>query len=300
MYFFSEIFIQFSALNYTREAGVRDLERKLGGLCRSIAVKIAESEAEKSSSKSSVKNMKLQDDERQLANLTSNPPNMPMVLDENSIEEILGHPLYEKAPHKRLGHPGVAVGLAWTSVGGEVLVVEATKMRGNGELVLTGQLGEVMKESATLALSWIRSNAVELGLKSEQSLLENVDVHIHFPEGAIGKDGPSAGITITTALVSLFTEKCVLPDLAMTGEITLRGIVLPVGGIKEKIIAAHRSGFLKVLIPSKNAKDLKELPKHIKDSLDITLVSCLEEVLENAFEHTFEDLAKKLDTLSKL
>ena len=126
--------------------------------------------------------MKVQKDERQLANLTSNPPNMPMVLDENSIEEILGHPLFEKAPHKRLGHPGVAVGLAWTSVGGEVLVVEATKMRGNGDLVLTGQLGEVMKESATLALSWIRSNATDLGLP-DQNLLENVDVHVHFPEG---------------------------------------------------------------------------------------------------------------------
>ena len=154
--------------------------------------------------------MKLQNEERQLANLTSNPPNMPIVLDENAIEEILGHPIFEKAPHKRLGQPGVAVGLAWTSVGGEVMIVEATKMRGNGELVLTGQLGDVMKESATLGLSWIRSNAAELGIKSDVNLLENVDVHIHFPEGAIGKDGPSAGVTITTALVSLFTEKCAL------------------------------------------------------------------------------------------
>merc|ERR1719270_2292324 len=194
----------------------------------------------------------------------------------------------------------MAVGLAWTSVGGEVLIVEATKMIGDGELVLTGQLGDVMKESATLALSWIRSNSKKLRIDSDAraSLMNNVDVHIHFPEGAISKDGPSAGVTITTALVSLFTEKTAIQDLAMTGEITLRGLVLPVGGIKEKVIAAFRSGFQKVLIPAQNKKDLRNLPAHVREGLDIIPVKTIEEVIEHSFEETFDELA--IDTLSKL
>merc|ERR1719270_1916585 len=192
----------------------------------------------------------------------------------------------------------MAVGLAWTSVGGEVLIAEATKMIGDGELVLTGQLGDVMKESATLALSWIRSNSKKLRIDSAASLMNNVDVHIHFPEGAISKDGPSAGVTITTALVSLFTEKTAIQDLAMTGEITLRGLVLPVGGIKEKVIAAFRSGFQKVLIPAQNKKDLKNLPAHVREGLDIIPVKTIEEVIEHSFEETFDELA--IDTLSKL
>jgi len=298
--------LKFIISNYTREAGVRELERKFGALCRAVAVRVAEKEKGSNGTESStVTNMRMREDDREKATISSQPPMMPIVLDEAAIEDILGHPIYERSQTSGLGQIGVAVGLAWTSVGGEVMVVEAIKMmkRGEkGELVLTGQLGDVMKESANLALSWIRSNAKKLRIDSDASLMNNVDVHIHFPEGAISKDGPSAGVTITTALVSLFTEKTAIQELAMTGEITLRGLVLPVGGIKEKVIAAYRSGFRKVLIPYQNKKDLRNLPGHVREGLDIIPVKTIEEVIEHSFEETlmanFDELA--LDTLSKL
>lgn len=172
-----------------------------------------------------------------------------------------------------------------------MMVIEASKMPTiggtAGKLVLTGQLGDVMKESATLALSWIRSNAKKLDIH----FLNDNDIHIHFPEGAISKDGPSAGITITTALVSLLIEKPVAQDLAMTGEVTLRGLVLPVGGIKEKLIAAYRANFNKVLIPSGNKKDIKGLPDHVKNGLEICCVANIEQVLEHAFiDSSFDEL----------
>merc|ERR1712156_810119 len=295
--------MKFIISNYTLEAGVRELERKFGVICRAVAVRVAEKEKETTGSTESncVTNMRMQDEDREKATISSQPPMMPIVLDEAAIEDILGHPIYERTLNTGLpGQIGMAVGLAWTSVGGEVLIVEATKMIGDGELVLTGQLGDVMKESATLALSWIRSNSKKLRIDSDarSSLMNNVDVHIHFPEGAISKDGPSAGVTITTALVSLFTEKPTVKDLAMTGEITLRGLVLPVGGIKEKVIAAFRSGIRKVLIPSQNKKDLRDLPLHVKEGLDIILVKNIDEVIEHSFEDTFDELS--IDTLSKL
>jgi len=295
--------MKFIISNYTLEAGVRELERKFGAICRAVAVRVAEKEKETTGSTESncVTNMRMQDEDREKATISSQPPMMPIVLDEAAIEDILGHPIYERTLNTGLpGQIGMAVGLAWTSVGGEVLIVEATKMIGDGELVLTGQLGDVMKESATLALSWIRSNSKKLRIDSDarSSLMNNVDVHIHFPEGAISKDGPSAGVTITTALVSLFTEKPTVKDLAMTGEITLRGLVLPVGGIKEKVIAAFRSGIRKVLIPSQNKKDLRDLPLHVKEGLDIILVKNIDEVIEHSFEDTFDELS--IDTLSKL
>jgi len=294
--------LKFLISGYTLEAGVRDLERKLGALCRAIAVKMAEEDKSSNddSKSSAISNMKIKPEDHDKAMISSNPPRMPMVLDAIAVQEILGHPLFENTTNARLGQSGVAVGLAWTTVGGQVMVVEATKMKGEGDLVLTGQLGDVMKESATLALSWIRSNSKKLGLQYDSNLMDKTDIHVHFPKGSISKDGPSAGVTITTALVSLLIDKTIVPDLAMTGEITLRGVVLPVGGIKEKMIAAYRSGYKKVILPAMNKKDLRDLPKHVKDSMEFFLVSTIEEVCEHAFDFTFDDLAVKIDNLSKL
>merc|ERR1719277_2864398 len=160
------------------------------------------------------------------------------------------------------------------------MFVEATRMPGKGRLTLTGQLGDVMKESANLALNWVRANAKKLGLDSSQPLLHDSDVHVHFPAGAVGKDGPSAGVTIASVLTSLFTGRLVRSDTAMTGEVTLRGLVLPVGGIKEKVLAAHRAGLARVLLPHRNRKDLHEIPDNIKKDLSFVFVRRLEEVLD--------------------
>jgi ATP-dependent Lon protease len=177
--------------------------------------------------------------------------------------------------------PGVALGLSWTAAGGETLYIEATQMFGKKGLSLTGQLGDVMKESAQTALSWVRAHARQLGI--EDTFFERVDLHLHVPEGAIPKDGPSAGITLTTALVSLLTGRPVRPRVAMTGEMTLSGRVLPVGGIKEKVLAAHRLGVKEVVLPKRNEKAVKEdLPEKVRNDLKIHLVSSIEEVLELA------------------
>jgi ATP-dependent Lon protease len=184
----------------------------------------------------------------------------------------------------------VSTGLAWTAAGGDLLFIEATRMGGKGSLILTGQLGDVMKESAQAAMSWIRSKAVDLGIAktAEEHFLDKSDLHIHFPAGAIPKDGPSAGVTITTAIVSLLLGRNVRADTAMSGEITLRGHVLPVGGIKEKVLAAHRGGIRRVILPARNEKDLQDIPKNVREEMEFIFAKTVDTVLENALEGGFQ------------
>jgi ATP-dependent Lon protease len=201
------------------------------------------------------------------------------------VEEFLGAPYFmrDEEMTERTQAPGVATGLSWTAAGGEVLYIEASQMFGKKGLTLTGQLGDVMKESAQTALSWVRAHARQLGI--EDSFFERVDLHLHVPEGAIPKDGPSAGVTLVTAIVSLLTGRPVRPRVAMTGEVTLSGRVLPVGGIKEKVLAAHRLGVKEVLLPKRNEKAVKEdIPENVSRDLKIRLVSSIEEVLEAALQ----------------
>lgn len=292
---------------YTKEAGVRNLERTIAAVCRAVAVRVAEAlssgqqnknsaivhpedDETKEPSAHSTDNDKLNDVTGDLSALT-HPPDMPIVIDETALEDILGPPKFYSEMSERLAQPGVAVGLAWTTMGGEIMFVEALRMEGEGKLTLTGQLGDVMKESATLALNWVRSHAKRLGLDTYTSDRDKTDVHIHFPSGAVGKDGPSAGVTVVTVLVSLFSGRCVRSDTAMTGEITLRGLVLPVGGIKEKVLAAHRAGIRRIIIPKRNEKDLHEIPTNVKSELSFILIQCVTDVLNAAFEDGFPTLA---------
>ncbi len=235
--------------SYTREAGVRNLEREIGSLCRGVAVKVAEGSAKEKE-----------------------------VIGGKEVPEYLGPTKFVSEVADRTSEPGVATGLAWTSVGGDILFIEATRMPGKGKLTLTGQLGDVMKESVTAALSFIRSRAPNLGLEAG-NLVENVDIHVHVPAGGIPKDGPSAGVTMYTALVSLLLGVPVRPDVAMTGEITLRGNVLQIGGVKEKLLAAHRAGIKRVIIPERNVKDLVDVPDEVKQEIEIIPVKRMDEVL---------------------
>jgi ATP-dependent Lon protease len=235
--------------SYTREAGVRNLERELGSTCRAVAVKVAEGNAKEHE-----------------------------VIGAEEAREYLGPPKFVSEVADRTSEPGVATGLAWTAVGGDILFIEATKMPGKGKLTLTGQLGDVMKESVTAALSFVRSRAGALGLDAG-NFLENVDLHVHVPAGSVPKDGPSAGVTMYTALVSLLTGHPVRPDVAMTGEITLRGNVLQIGGLKEKLLAAHRAGIKRVIIPERNVKDLIDVPDEVKKEMEIHSVKRMDEVL---------------------
>ena len=251
--------------SYTREAGVRNLEREIGSVFRAVAVKVAEGQAK--------------DHE---------------VIEPAQVEEFLGPKKYVSEVAERTAEPGVATGLAWTAVGGDILFIEATKMPGKGKLTLTGQLGDVMKESVTAALSFVRGRAAALGL-DPGNFLENVDLHVHVPAGAVPKDGPSAGITMYTALVSLLTGTPVRPDVAMTGEITLRGNVLAIGGVKEKLLAAHRAGIKRVIIPDRNLKDLIDVPAEVKSEMEILGVKRMDEVLALALKDpppSIVDLAK--------
>jgi ATP-dependent Lon protease len=182
----------------------------------------------------------------------------------------------------RTQEPGVAIGLAWTPNGGEIIFVESTKMVGKKQLLLTGQLGEVMKESAQAALSYIRAHAAQLGIAPD--FFENLDIHIHVPAGAVPKDGPSAGVALATSLASLLTGRLVRHDVAMTGEITLRGKVLPVGGIKEKVLGAHRAGIRTVILPARNEKDLEEVPEQVRKEMQFLFVDTIDEVLQHALE----------------
>ncbi|XP_078589974.1 lon protease homolog 2, peroxisomal-like [Branchiostoma floridae x Branchiostoma japonicum] len=297
---------------YTREAGVRTLERRLGAVCRAVAVKVAEglpkpkqqaAENKEVPSKEEDKSEEVHAAEEDIkVPHVDHPPNLPIVIDDHAVKDILGPPVFEHEVSQRLNQPGVAVGLAWTPMGGEIMFVEATRMDGDGQLTLTGQLGDVMKESAQLAISWLRSNALEYGLvqKSGQDLMENTDVHIHFPAGAIGKDGPSAGVTIVTVLASLFSGHVVRSDTAMTGEITLRGVVLPVGGIKEKVLAAHRAGITRIILPKRNEKDLQDIPSNVRKELTFILADQLCDVLKAAFDDGFPSSKQDRAVSSKL
>jgi ATP-dependent Lon protease len=236
--------------HYTREAGLRNLEREIGSLCRKVARNVTEGNVE------------------------------PVTIDAARVREMLGAERYFSEVAERTGEPGVAVGLAWTPMGGDIMFIEATKMAGKKGLTLTGHLGDVMKESAQAALSWIRSRAGQLGIAPD--FFDNTDLHVHVPAGAVPKDGPSAGITLAVALTSLLTNRAVRHDLAMTGEITLRGKVLPVGGIKEKVLGARRAGIDTVILPKRNEKDLEDIPPHIRSEMRFLFVEKMEEVLAHA------------------
>jgi ATP-dependent Lon protease len=240
--------------SYTREAGVRNLEREIAAVCRGVAKEVAAGREE----------------------LTKIGP--------DDLEKFLGPVKFIPELAARSWGPGLATGLAWTPTGGDIIFIEAARMRGKGSLSLTGQLGEVMKESATAALTYTRAHAAQLGI--DETLFENSDIHIHVPAGAIPKDGPSAGIAMLVTLASLATGRQVRRDVAMTGEITLRGDVLPVGGIKEKVLAAHRAGIREVILPFVNQKDLPDVPEPVRKSMQFHLVRAMPEALEVALEQT--------------
>ncbi|KAL9406006.1 hypothetical protein Peur_002978 [Populus x canadensis] len=299
-----EAMVELVIQRYTREAGVRNLERNLAALARAAAVRVAEQEQTVPLSKDMhqlasplLENRLSEGAEVEMEVIPMNENNheisntfsiaSPLVVDEPMLEKVLGPPRFDdREAAERVAAPGISVGLVWTAFGGEVQFVEASSMVGKGELHLTGQLGDVIKESAQIALTWVRARATDLKLAAadETNLLEDRDVHIHFPAGAVPKDGPSAGVTLVTALVSLFSQKRVRADTAMTGEMTLRGLVLPVGGIKDKILAAHRYGIKRVILPEKNMKDLVEVPAAVLGSLEILLAKRMEDVLEQAFD----------------
>jgi ATP-dependent Lon protease len=239
--------------SYTREAGVRTLERQIASVIRGVAVKIAEGDM------------------------------TPRKIEtEEQLREFLGAGRFTSDVAERTEEPGVATGLAWTSVGGEILFIEATRMYGTGKMQLTGQLGDVMKESAQAALSYVRTGAERYGIPKD--FLDKSDIHIHIPAGSMPKDGPSAGVTMFTALVSMLTGVRVRHDVAMTGEITLRGRVLPIGGLKEKVLAAHRAGIKRVIVPERNKPDLDEVPAEVKNDLEFVFVSKMDQVLDAALE----------------
>ena len=249
---FTDEGIKYLISHYTREAGLRNLEREVGSLARKVAKMVVMDEADR------------------------------VVIDKEMVSELLGAPKYLRDEALEESQVGIVTGLAWTQAGGETLFVEALKMKGNGQLKLTGQLGDVMKESAQAAMSYARSHSRELGI--EQEWFDRHDVHIHFPAGAIPKDGPSAGVTIATALISLMTNRPVRHDIAMTGEVTLAGRVLPVGGIKEKALAALNQGILNIVIPMANKKDVTEIPETFKEKMNFTFVENLDEVFTVAFD----------------
>jgi ATP-dependent Lon protease len=245
--------------DYTREAGVRQLEREIGAVLRSAAMRIAEGTAQR------------------------------VRIEPGDLAEILGPPRFEGEVAMRTSVPGVATGLAWTPVGGDILFIEATRIPGDGRLILTGQLGEVMKESAQAALSLVKARASELGL--DPAIFAKSDIHIHVPAGAIPKDGPSAGVAMFTALVSLLTNRTARSDTAMTGEISLRGLVLPVGGIKEKVVAAARAGLATVILPARNRKDYEEVPEAARNALRFLWAERVEDVIEAALDPVSESSA---------
>jgi ATP-dependent Lon protease len=236
---------------YTREAGVRSLEREVSSICRKVARKVV-----------------------------TQGKSFNETITAEKVTEYLGVPRFRPSLAEEKNEVGLATGLAWTEVGGELLVSEATLMPGKGKLTLTGKLGDVMQESAQAALSYVRSRAGELNLPED--FHSKLDIHVHVPEGAIPKDGPSAGITMATALVSALTKIPVRRDVAMTGEITLRGKVLPIGGVKEKLLAAHRAGITTIIVPRDNEKDLADIPKNVLDVLAVHMVSVMDEVLKIA------------------
>jgi ATP-dependent Lon protease len=237
---------------YTREAGVRSLEREIGRVLRQSAMRVAEGETG------------------------------PITITDGDLLSILGPPIFEDEVAMRTSIPGVATGLAWTPVGGDILFIEATATPGAGRLILTGQLGDVMKESAQAALSIVKNRAGSYGI--DASRFEKTDIHVHVPAGATPKDGPSAGVAMFMALVSLMTDRTVRSDTAMTGEISLRGLVLPVGGIKEKIVAAHRAGLRRIMLPARNRKDFEDIPEEVRQQLTFTWLERVDDAVASALE----------------
>ena len=249
---------------YTREAGVRSLEREINSICRKVARKVVTEGAETFEE-----------------------------ITPDKVTQYLGVPRFRPSLAEEHNEVGVATGLAWTEVGGEILVTEATLMPGRGRLTLTGKLGDVMQESAQAAMAYIRSRAEEFGIPKDFN--RKLDVHVHIPEGAIPKDGPSAGITLATAMISALAKVKTRREVAMTGEITLRGKVLPIGGVKEKVLAAHRAGVTNILLPKDNEKDLADIPKNVLDTLNMHLVSSMDEVLKLALEGPLTPLPPSVD-----
>jgi len=236
--------------SYTREAGVRNLERQIATICRKTA-----------------------------KDLVSGKKKRVRITAKN-LDKYLGIPRFHYGQAEKESQVGVATGMAVTDIGGDVLSCEVSVVKGKGNLTLTGHLGDVMRESAQAGLSYLRSRAIDLGLADD--FYETVDIHVHVPEGAVPKDGPSAGITLTCAMASALTNRPVRHDLAMTGEVTLRGRVLPIGGVKEKVLAAHRAGIVNIILPEENRKDLEDVPANIREELNVTLVSHMDEVLATA------------------
>jgi ATP-dependent Lon protease len=250
---------------YTREAGVRNLERELASICRKLA-----------------------------REAVTHKDRSEFVVSEKSVPKYLGPYRFRQEQVEEKDQVGMVTGLAWTQVGGELLFIETLLMPGRGQLTVTGKLGEVMQESARAALSYVRSRADYLMI--DEKFYRKYDIHIHIPEGAISKDGPSAGISMCSSLVSALTKRPVHRDIAMTGEITLRGRVLPIGGLKEKLIAAHRGGVKRVIIPKENEKDLKDVPKSITSQMDVVFVEHMDEVLSHALVvRQGEPIFKKAD-----
>jgi ATP-dependent Lon protease len=263
----SDAIVATLCVSYTKEAGVRSLQRQVAALCRAVALDVAKKTAD--------------------GTMTTEE----IVITHDDVERILGPPKFDDELSARTGFPGIATGLAWTQVGGDVLFIEATKYAGRGSVHVTGNLGEVMQESAQIAVAWIRSHAVQLGLTEDftEDPLKDTDIHIHFPAGAVPKDGPSAGVTITTCIVSLLTDRVVRPDTAMTGEISLRGQVMPVGGVKEKVLAAHRLGLRQICVPYKNRKDIiYDVPEEIQDEITWVYAETIEDILRAAFVEPIE------------
>jgi len=240
---------------YTREAGVRGLEREVGTICRKIARQIAEQGR-----------------------------NGKVSIGPDQVRELLGKQRVFPETRRRTAQPGVATGLAWTPVGGDVLFIEAQATEGSGKLIITGQLGDVMRESAQLAVTWIRGHQARLAPDLAEDWFSKHDIHLHVPAGATPKDGPSAGITMVTALASLVSERCVRDDVAMTGEVTLTGQVLPIGGLKEKALAAQRAGIRDVICPALNEGDVEDIPEHLRRRLTFHFVDSVEQVLDFALE----------------
>jgi ATP-dependent Lon protease len=249
------------ARDYTREAGVRNLDREIAAICRGVAKDVASGKTEE------------------------------VVITKDMVSTFLGPVKFFSEVAERTSVPGVVTGLAWTPTGGDIIFIEATKMKGKKTLSLTGSLGDVMKESAQAALSYVRSKAKSIDV--DEGFFDRNDLHLHVPAGGIPKDGPSAGVAMYTALVSLLTDRPVHPNVAMTGEITLRGMVLPVGGIKEKVLAAKRAGIAKVILPKRNEKDLEEVPQNVKDGLTFHFVERMDEVIEKALTRKQRRITKR-------
>ena len=259
---FEDDALQLMIRAYTREAGVRNLEREIGNVCRKVARRVVKNGAK----------------------------HTEMITAAN-LDEFLGVAKFRDSQVHEKSEVGLVTGLAWTEVGGTILQTEVQVLDGKGKLTATGQLGDVMQESAQAALSYIRSRAHQLGLAKD--FYRNVDIHVHVPEGAIPKDGPSAGITLATGLASALTKIKVRRDIAMTGEITLRGKVLPIGGLKEKLLAAHRAGIFEAILPDENRKDLADLPELLKSSMKLHFVQQMDEVLQIALEGALPELKEE-------